>query len=318
MINLLKSVKEDPEAGYWFDTALSRSDIIQLDPETGGSPKKFKSEKQNKESRALTKGIAFHEYVLEPAKFKAATYNRPSAKLGEVADAMVKLCMAGTAAPDTQTFENLCKELNYGQSWTAATRLSKFRDAFGFDYLLERVKHPDMHWVTQEEIDQFEITKESLDNHSFASELLSKCTEKEVILKFEINGIECKARLDMLEMSEDRVIVPDLKTTSQSAWDPYFIKKYGVDFQAAWYRRAALAEHARRYPGKTPQVIECYTILAELTPIAETVVYKLSNEKLNEQDAKIDSLINRYKFHMEHGFDYSMEELMNENRFLTY
>jgi hypothetical protein len=318
MIDLLKKVKEDPEVGYLMSKAVSQSALKTLDPKRGGSPKNFTQEYTSSGSRALAKGTAFHQFVLEPGNFEVPQFNRPSAKLGEIADYLIGEGLKGNHFDTSEAFEDACLEVNYGQSWTATKRQEKFTDALGYSYLTERVQNPNKQFITSDEYALMEESKQSLDDHEFATELLDISTHKEENIFFTIDGVECKARLDSLLMSEQEVIVIDLKTTGQSARDPWFIKKYGVDFQAAFYRRAALAMHKELYPNAMPPIVDCYTILAELKSNPEVVVYKLTDEKLNEQDIEIDSLINRYKFHIDNGFIYSMEELQNEHKFLVY
>lgn len=70
----------------------------------------------------------------------------------------------------------------------------------------------------------------------------------EVSLYWESEGLDCKARLDRVVLTDDRVLVLDLKTTDSV--DPKeFLRKVigGMNylFQAAWYSEAAQAAYSR-------------------------------------------------------------------------
>lgn len=63
----------------------------------------------------------------------------------------------------------------------------------------------------------------------------------EVSIYWEDYGIPCKARLDRVIVTDDEVIVLDLKTTDSVSVDKFQSKmvELGYDFQAAWYSHAA-------------------------------------------------------------------------------
>lgn len=63
----------------------------------------------------------------------------------------------------------------------------------------------------------------------------------EVSIYWQDYGIQCKARLDRVIVTEDEVIVLDLKTTDSVSFEKFQTKMVdlGYDFQAAWYTHAA-------------------------------------------------------------------------------
>lgn len=63
----------------------------------------------------------------------------------------------------------------------------------------------------------------------------------EVSIYWQDYGIPCKARLDRVVVTDDEVIVLDLKTTDSVSFEKFQTKMVdlGYDFQAAWYTHAA-------------------------------------------------------------------------------
>jgi hypothetical protein len=63
----------------------------------------------------------------------------------------------------------------------------------------------------------------------------------EVSIYWNENNIPCKARLDRVIVTEDEVLVLDLKTTDSIAFEKFQSKlvDLGYDFQAGWYSHAA-------------------------------------------------------------------------------
>jgi hypothetical protein len=63
----------------------------------------------------------------------------------------------------------------------------------------------------------------------------------EVSIYWQEYGIPCKARLDRVVVTDDEVIVLDLKTTDSVSFEKFQTKMVdlGYDFQAAWYTHAA-------------------------------------------------------------------------------
>lgn len=63
----------------------------------------------------------------------------------------------------------------------------------------------------------------------------------EVSIYWQDYGIPCKARLDRVIVTDDEVIVLDLKTTDSVSFEKFQTKMVdlGYDFQAAWYTHAA-------------------------------------------------------------------------------
>ena len=91
-------------------------------------------------------------------------------------------------------------------------------------------------------------------NHHLATQMLDTCTEREVTIFAEINGVKCKSRIDA--MSPDGHVFMDLKTTGSLASTTEMereIWKFGYGLQMCMYREMV------RAVGRDPK---CISIVA--------------------------------------------------------
>lgn len=322
MIDLKKAVeKAVKKSSYENLEAVNQSRLKLLDPTTGGSPKLFLGSASGSVSRALPRGVAFHQYLLEEHKFMVPKYNRPSGMIGDLADKVLEQCINNSSPyiPDA-LITDIAKEINYGQSWNSTTLVQKVVDAKTREYVVERFDNPDMHLIMAEEMQKLKNGKLAWNNHSFCNWLRTNLTQTEMTLSWvdSETGIACKGRADMLFMDENKIILADPKSTEKNPRDPYFIKNYGVDFQLAFYLRGAKELYKQSYGKEFIGEAEAFTILVGMSDNPEVVVYRITNDKLKIQDEKITSLLKRLKYHQEKGFEYSMEEYENEDLYLDY
>ena len=96
MIPLKGSVKriEMSDERYFseeFKDYVSNSSLKYINPEQGGSLKEFFTGNHHFSSPSLILGSAVHSQILQPEEFTISSKcNKPTAKLGQVADGIIK------------------------------------------------------------------------------------------------------------------------------------------------------------------------------------------------------------------------------------
>ncbi len=81
------------EQDYFSVDAISKSRLDAIDPEMNGSPTKYlnfiNQDEERKISIDMERGSLIHKYVEDPKKFIVLEVDKPSDKLGEVADYVI-------------------------------------------------------------------------------------------------------------------------------------------------------------------------------------------------------------------------------------
>jgi len=224
-----------------------------------------------------------------------------------------------------QEILSICKNLNYGQSWKEETLLAKFTE-YGpyFKQLKESVGKST---VTENTLNSAKKKAELVKENEYIKFLFEKESEDVEIftnspLFFEVNGISCKALLDLYKVNHKlKEIYPaDLKTTGDNVlrFSNSFIK-YRYDIQAAFYVRAL----KEKYPDYT--IKSFYFMVIESSDF-ETLpmLYEASLEEIlfgtyggylkNGYFYKgYETLLEEYKWHIENNlWDYPKEYYENK------
>ena len=168
----------------------------------------------------------------------------------------------------------------------------------------------------------------------FVSQPYNSILRQEALF-FTINGVECKALLDMIYINHrDKTITPiDIKTTVMYTTDfPKAVRRYRYDIQAAWYTEACMQSYAAIYPDYT---IKPFVFIVESTTLQGTpLVYTCSSELLQIgksgrakkvlADGTLLSyaivgymeLLSDYQFYTIQGFTKKREVIENESNFI--
>ena len=103
---------------YFKVSAISNSSLSYINPAQGGSPQFFRDFRdgrlEKKDSTGFEKGNLLHTYMLEPSKFKVLQYEKPTAMMGEFAEAFIKefknIGMTYTESTDIESDEKNAKK----------------------------------------------------------------------------------------------------------------------------------------------------------------------------------------------------------------
>lgn len=101
---------------------ISNSRLKYINPDQDGSPSKYKNGIPQETTRSLQLGSAIHEVFLQPESFSLAEdFNRPSAKLGDVCDCIIKNRKLGKSIYNS--IIDACNEIDYYKNSISNNRI---------------------------------------------------------------------------------------------------------------------------------------------------------------------------------------------------
>lgn len=287
---------------YFDIQAVSNSLLGDLEPTQGGSPSKFyrslSGDKEKIDSLSLERGSLLHDWMELPSSFIIADIDKPSGMMGTLVDIYYQELLDNG---DPDPFEICQKNDLYKNIKTEVVLRKKFIEE-GSDYLNFLIEASGKRVMTKATKYIVERCQDSLMNNPFAVKLMFGDYDlkvKEQIILWEEDGIACKAKLDIGIVDGDTVIIPDLKTTSKSAYnfkESFEFWHYYRQFEM--YKRAFkiwLADQ-RIYPKK----IKFFNIVVETNGAFNAVVqdYKGYTDLAKTE---LDRLLKQVKWHQETG-----------------
>lgn len=222
-------ITKDP---YYGVKATSSSSLQFIDPKQGGSPQKYKAfldgtlDDEEGYRPHLINGTLIHMSVLEPEKFVIADKDKPTATLGEIADAMVIQMLDPVEENILATME----AFNYQANWKSDTKVKKFVDAGGVEYVkyMQEIKNSGKIGMSQSTGTTVESCKTALLADKMCNYVLKEVDEEkgveclnecEVHWEVKINGhyVKMKAKLDRLiiDHNDKTYSIVDVKTTGK-------------------------------------------------------------------------------------------------------
>lgn len=299
---------------YYKVKRLNNSLLSTINPEQGGSPKKYLKEKEfdreEKFDKSLESGKIVHKYCENPAEFKVLSTDKPSDKLGIVADKAIEICKQ-LESPITDDILLLAsRNIGWNDKWKDDAIIKNTQSLI--PYINEVLATNDLIALTTAQKSMLDNCVSSLRSHKKINEFLFVKDEfanieyfNELVIFFEIGEVECKAMIDRLIINHDTktINLTDIKTTSKSVYQfRDSLDKYHYNRQLAFYKLAVKKHFKLDYQ------IDCHFAVVETIGNYNAVLYLLENNLLDEGLIEVADLMNRIKYHEEHGYDYSMEE----------
>lgn len=213
---------------------------------------KYKQE----ETAAMALGTAFHSFVLEKSKFDDGY----------------------TIEPDSKNFPNAKGEVTDG--WRATTAYKEWKKDLG-----------DRRLVSHDDLDLFEIMKQSILDHSKAKDILSHgCSEH--VVRAELHGVPCQIRIDYYNPNWG---MADIKTCQNIDKFEYEISGRGYHTSGAFYRDVFKTAAKQFMPPKF------YLIVVEKIPPYRTEVWDFSDNVMEMCEKENSANIIRFKKCMDSG-----------------
>lgn len=331
------------EKDYYAVPAVSNSSLKYINPEQGGSPKKYKTytldRAESKETPSLKNGKLIHLYVEDPSAFIVSDIVLPSAMLASWVEEVYSAfnSLKEEDINDTNTLLKLTALDKRGDRYKSTKEDSKVWETFkgGFDYLKHlvlRSTHIVMDKVTNETVTG---ATRSIMEHDTARNLLFHSEFNEVILSEkavfwnniehineEVVVLECKALLDKVKIDpvKRKAIIVDLKTTSKA------LSLFGESFedyryyrQLSFYRKALINYLDVTYPDVKDWTIECYIVAVETVGIFECAVFEVDDSFMKKGDDEVRSLLSLVGYHYLKGdwVNTLQEKVNNGKRILS-
>ena len=278
---------------------ISNSRLSLINPEQDGSPEKF-LENKHKTSTSLSLGSAVHELILEPNDFRLVEHvNKPTAKLGMMADYLYKYFKIDKTVTPEQVIE-ASDAVDYYKGKMNDNKIDNVLTSC-WDYWSNRVLYEadfTDDYKTPIFLDLGSVQKckgcvESLNNNGSIQQLLhpdDAISENETALfmdfLYQNDDKECiikfKAKLDnfTIDTLTNSIVLNDLKTTG------HFVDKFAESYEKYhYYRQVAcyaylLKLYAEKYHGvKDVNSLQCNFLLVSTIPEFESSVFRV-----NEQD----------------------------------
>lgn len=231
------------------NVVLSRSSLDNIDPYKGGSPAKFRYRylnKEDKETKSSAFGTKLHKYLESPDTFCPFEADKPTGKLGEIAENLCNFIENNKIITYDDSFETIAfqkiRSFGWNNRWSEET-IKKNKDYLSFLYYL----HEYINFLNSGKIPMTAYEKKtmegiinSLENYKYIKELVYGESKKEVAYLGHfvaiIDNKEYPFKFKGLIDSEFPERIIDYKSTKESITNfEGEIKRYNLDRQLGYY-----------------------------------------------------------------------------------
>lgn len=334
-------MKEYYSIGSIEDLVISNSSLSAINPEEGGSPRKFVEffEKEEEEStRYFNLGTLLHDYVENPENFSLISVDKPGDALGEAADLVLKYCKDLRTEPTDSIVLSMCRQIRWNDRYGDAAIIKNASPKI-IPYVEEA-----LHAYNENKKSIDSTTREKLNNcieslngnpvarqllyPSFDNENQEHLVDHAIYWTLVNDNLKCKALLDkvIIDHAKKEVKIIDLKTTGNGSvyqFAPYGgipaegktpFERYRYYRQLAWYT-TAIAQYLISEGYKEEEyTLKCYLVVVETTKLYQTAVYEIDTGKwiFHKGYTEIRNLLKRIIKHRDlNNWSDSLEELEN-------
>ena len=260
---------------YYKDKRISNSSLSYINPEQGGSPRKFKDyldgNLEHLETPSLYHGSMIHKFILEPDTFAVADVERPSDTIVKIMEKVYNITKGEVETDINKYHEYIfgsARELNYGQTWKPDTLIKKVIDQ-GKDYYDFLLRADGKVCIDQKMAGMLSAIKDSITTHKAASDLLFTGEGENESEYFWGPNQAYKSKIDRYQKTGTKVNLIDLKTTSKS------VEMFRDSFEYYHYDRQ-MAFYVDALEDNYMLVDKVYIIAVETTGYYQVRVFELS------------------------------------------
>lgn len=294
---------------------ISNSSLALINPAQGGSPSKYKAglAASHKQSGSLFFGSAVHEMVLQPESFVVANdINRPTAKLGLMADYLYDRYFKSGLLILNEDFIKASDYVDYYKGKMDEKKINFVRDHCT-EYWEGRKQFENNYkggktpiYLDPASRDKLSLCMTSFGNNKDIYDILTLGESKnEQTLLLDVKAsyqgknmiMPLKAKLDNFELSDNLIVLNDLKTTG------HWLDKFGESFeQYHYYRQMAMyvwmlylyCEHI----GMDTQAADIYVnmLLVSTIPDYRSGVYRVTNGAIRRGITEMKDLLQRVAY----------------------
>ena len=283
---------------YFIDKRVSNSSLSYINPEQGGSARKFKDYLDGNlahlETPSLYHGSMIHKFLLEPETFAVADVERPSDTIVKIMEMVYNITKGEIDTDIDKHHEYIfgsAKELNYGQTWKPDTLIKKVIDQ-GKEYYDFLLRADGKVCIDQKMAGMLSAIKDSIGTHKAATNLLFTGEGENESEYFWGPNKEYKSKIDRYQKTGTKVNLIDLKTTSKS------IEMFRDSFEYYHYDRQ-MAFYVDALEDNFMLVDKVYIIAVETTGYYQVRVFEISKNLIEEGRKKYKDLLERVKWHQE-------------------
>lgn len=306
---------------YYSVQAISNSALSIINPNQGGSPKKFKKyvldrESDKKETPSLKNGKLIHLYVENPEEFIISDTIRPSDMLAEWVERVhdrISLTSEQVIS-ENNAIKYVALELR-NDAYSNVKKEDVIWEKFctGLDYLKSLVEQDGKQLLSSQERTILDGCIESLkSNNTIWNMLYSKddVTEQtkpeyEMFWDFKYKDdktLKLKGMIDVLKIKplEKVIQIIDFKTTSKSISDyPESFENWRTYRQLAMYGVGVKHVLLEEFSDIQDWTFEYYVIAQETFGLYENCIYKIPDEWILEGLKEMYTLLSMVVYHIE-------------------
>lgn len=306
---------------------FSNSSLSTIDPDLGGHPKTlynfFAGEKVEKETGYFITGSLLHEYMQDKTNFAVSEIEKPSDKLGLVAEACLAIITQLEAEEKVEEeltiLLSAIRHVGWNPKWSDEAVIKNSKDIV-LPYVKEVLKMEGKKILTKKTADtlskcidsieanknitKLAFNKDTETSFSFTEQALYGTYNLNLLDKFKVKG-----KLDRFTVDTVNKVITliDYKTTSNPV--TLFYRKsfnYLKYFRQMAFYKNLLADTFPNYK------IECFIIVVETTGDFNTAIFKVSDYWLGAGDLEIKQLFSLIQLQLKYNdFTKTVAELLN-------
>lgn len=316
--------------GKKYREYISNSRLKLINPSQFGSPKTYLRGFDGRTTQSLTIGSGVHQLLLQSSDFELApNLNKPSAKLGNTIDSIIKYRKAGWSID--KSIRQSCIDCDYYVNQIDRQIPNIIKK--GFEYYWKHKQYEDSKYIHLCERDKNVVEKclesckqnrnltsklnptdifgdpqgKSFNEDAFFIDFVCVYKDKACVLK-----IKLKADNWTIDIENRKLVLNDLKTTG------HFVDTFmdeGCSFEKFHYGRqlalysAILIEYAKQKYGfdKKTWAFECNILAVQTIPPYNNQVFRINNSLLKKGKQEYEELLKRVGCHTIFGFDKSID-----------
>lgn len=332
------------ENNYYKLPYISNSSISLINPEQGGSPKKYKTyvidgKKEEDDTSSFQNGRIIHSYIENPDTFEVSDLEKPTEMMSKwVEEVYDKIQGLKEVEVDKESkvlklsVLEIRKDKYYARM-NDDTVWDKFCNE-GFEYLKFLIRKEDKIIISKETKKILENVISSIKKKKLVNDILfgkgdnfgDECYNEMVILwDKDINDINLKLKslLDRVIISpvNKTIKIIDSKTTSKPLSNfPYYFRYYRYYRQLAFYGSAIEYYMKNYYPEDidfSEWKIEYFVVVMETFGIYECGLFTIPQDWITEGFKEYNNLLKRLSYHIKNDSWYdTLEESMYDGKII--
>lgn len=309
---------------------ISNSSLTLINPEQGGSPQAYKEGLSARYIDSMVFGSAVHAFVLQPEQHILTDIDRPTAKLGFMADELYPSYCVGQYIID-QDVVTASDKIDYYKGKMDEKKISAVKEKCS-DYWERRFQferqNSDKTPVYLDAKSRIKLSEclESVKNNKEIQELLHPTgfsndpeSRNEICVIMDVEAIfpdgeslilPLKAKIDnyTVDKETNTIVLNDLKTTGHLIED--FI---GSFYKFHYYRQMGMygwmLRMASNVLGVENPTMQANMLLISTVPNYRSGVFTVLNSHIKRGVEEFSELIKRVAYHERYGYDIEQPEL---------